>query len=225
MAYTKRHLEIHSAIAELHKHYGDRDFIQFDTVPEPRGIEYLEPIARAIEEQKVLRLYYLPFYEDKPYFNELHPYILKEYQFRWYLVAWNAFREQLRTYALDRIRDLQESPELEYRAPDFDAAGYFRYAMGIIAPEGAPELIKMRVQKTQAQYLITMPWHPSQNIAEEGEDFVVFSFRLHPTYEFKSKVLSLGKDAEILGPLNLREKLAVELRMMAAGYEDQRLSS
>jgi predicted DNA-binding transcriptional regulator YafY len=218
MAYTRNNLEIHSMIAGLYERYRDRGFIHFEKVPEVRGTQYLEPIIRAIEGKKVLRITYLPFYEDKPYFNEVHPYLLKEYGLRWYLVGWNQFREQVRTYALDRIRDLRELMETEYREPGFSAPEYFRYAVGIISPPGAPSLIRLAVQRTQAQYLITQPWHDSQNIHSDEEDRVVFSFRVHPTYEFKSLVLGLGKDAEVLEPESLRMELGQELEEMAACY-------
>lgn len=218
MAYSKNNLEIHSHIARLHEQYSERGYIHFKQAPEIKGTQYIEPIIHAIENRKVLRITYLPFYEDKPYFNEVHPYLLKEHGFRWYLVAWNHFKNHVRTYALDRIRNMEEVDHIEFRAPEFNAAEYFKYAIGIISPPGAPSLIKLSVQKTQAQYLITQPWHDSQNIESEDEDRVIFSFRLHPTYEFKSLVLSLGKDAEVMEPLSLREDLASELQQMISRY-------
>lgn len=168
--------------------------------------------------KKVLRLYYLPFYEDKPYFNEVHPYLLKEHGFRWYLIGLNEFKGQVRTYALDRIRDIQAAPGIIYREPDFDAAQYFRNTIGIIAPQSEAPVIKIAVQKTQAQYLITQPWHDSQNIEDEDEMQIVFSFRVHPTYEFKSLLLSLGKDGRVLEPASLREDLRSELKQMLSAY-------
>ncbi|RLD90991.1 MAG: hypothetical protein DRJ29_14740, partial [Bacteroidetes bacterium] len=170
------------------------------------------------ENKKVLRLYYLPFYEDKPYFNEVHPYLLKEHQSRWYLVGLNAFKGKIRTYALDRIRDLQVAAGTEYAPPTFDTEAYFKNSIGIIAPEGLPPTIKLAVQKTQAQYLITRPWHDSQNIMEENEEQVVFSFKVHPTYEFRSLVLSLGRDAYIQEPASLREEMKKELEKMLGYY-------
>ena len=170
MAYSKNKLEVHSLIADLYARYRDRGFISFKDAPEIKGTQYLEPIIDAIERQEVIRLYYLPFYEDKPYFTELHPYLLKEHGFRWYLVGLNHFKGQLRTYSLDRIRDLQLAEGIAYQSPDFDSESYFKYSIGIMAPEGRPELIKLAVQKTQAQYLITQPWHASQNIEEETEE-------------------------------------------------------
>ena len=193
-------------------------FIHYMKSPEAKGVQYFEPIVSAIENKEVLRLYYLPFYEDKPYFNEVHPYLLKEHGSRWYLVGLNAFKGKVRTYALDRIRDLQVASGSRYTPPSFNAEDYFKYAIGIIAPEGVPPLIKLSVQRTQAQYLITSPWHDSQNIEEENEEHIVFSFRVHPTYEFRSLVLSLGKDGTILEPSALREEIKEELENMLKHY-------
>lgn len=218
MAYSKNKLEVHSLIAQLYEKYRNRGFISFKNAPEIKGTLYLEPIIEAIENQQVIRIYYLPFYEDKPYFNEVHPYLLKEHGFRWYLVGLNEFKGQVRTYALDRIRDMKAAEGINYFPPAFDAEKYFKHAIGIIAPEGVPALIKLAVQKTQAQYLITQPWHDSQNIEEETEEEVIFSFRVHPTYEFKSLVLSLGKDGRVVEPASLREEMKSELAEMLDRY-------
>ena len=196
----------------------NQGFIHHKKTHEIKGIQYLDPLVSAIEKREVLRLYYLPFYEDKPYFNEVHPYLLKEHESRWYMVGLNAFKGKVRTYALDRIRDLQLASGAEYTPPGFNAEEYFKYAIGIIAPEGTPPLIKLAVQKTQAQYLITRPWHDSQNIVEDNEEQVVFSFRVHPTYEFRSLVLRLGKDGNILEPASLREEMKQELTSMLSRY-------
>ena len=218
MAYSKNKLEIHSLIARLYEKYQNRGFISFKNAPEVKGTQYLEPIIQAIENQQAVRIYYLPFYEDKPYFNVVHPYLLKEHGFRWYLVGLNEFKGQVRTYALDRIRDMKAAEGIIYIPPAFDAETYFRHAIGIIAPEGTPALIKLAVQKTQAQYLITQPWHDSQNIEAETEEEIIFSFRVFPTYEFKSLVLSLGKDGRIMEPASLREEMKAELAQMLDNY-------
>ena len=195
-----------------------QDFIHFERTPEIKGIQYFDPLVSAIENSRVLRISYLPYYEDKPYFNEVHPYLLKEFRSRWYLIAYNAYREQVRTYALDRIRNLEVLEDKAYLASAFEVDDYFKYAIGVISPEGSPPVIKLAVQKNQAQYLITQPWHESQNIEEESEEEVVFSFRVHPTYEFRSLVLSLGKDAVILRPDSLRKEMKRELEEALKAY-------
>lgn len=193
-------------------------FIHKEKFPEIKGIRYFDPLVNAIENSRVVRITYLPYYEDKPYFNEVHPYLLKEFRHRWYLIGFNDYREQIRTYALDRIRNLEELEDKKYRPAGFKEEDYFKYAIGIISPQGRPPLIKLAVQKNQAQYLITQPWHDSQNIAEESEEEVVFSFRVFPTYEFRSLVLSLGKDASILEPGSFRKEMRKELEEMLKRY-------
>jgi predicted DNA-binding transcriptional regulator YafY len=195
------------------------DFIRPEKIPHIKGRVYLGKIIRAIREKKVLRLYYQPFYEDTPYFTEVHPYLMKEYRSRWYMIGLNDFKDQVRTYSLDRIRDIEGS-EIPYRDPDFSAEDYFRNAIGIISPGGDPPVIRIAVQKTQAQYVITLPWHESQNIEEETEEETIFHFRVHPTYEFISLLLSYGKDLRVLSPGTLREELKMHLEQMLSYYID-----
>lgn len=200
---------------------GERfDFIRPEKIPHIKGSAYLGKIIRAIREKKVLRIYYQPFYEDKPYFAEVHPYLLKEYKSRWYMIGLNDFKDQLRTYSLDRIRDIEESKSA-YRVQTFSAADYFKNAIGIISPEGDPPVIRVAVQKTQAQYLITQPWHESQNIEEETDEETIFHFRVHPTYEFISLLLSYGKDLRVLSPDSLREEMKAQLEQMLSYYRTQ----
>ena len=196
----------------------NQEFIYFERTPEIKGIQYFDPLVSAIENSRVLRISYLPYYEDKPYFNEVHPYLLKEFRSRWYLIGYNAYRQQVRTYALDRIRNLESMEDKAFIASGFEVDEYFKYAIGIISPEGRPPDVKLAVQKNQAQYLITQPWHESQNIEEESEEEIVFSFRVHPTYEFRSLVLSLGKDAVILEPDSLRMEIKRELEEALKAY-------
>ena len=193
------------------------NFISPEKVPHIKGSEYLATIIRAIKKQQTLRSYYQPFYEDRPYFNEIHPYLLKEYRSRWYLIGLNDFKEQVRTYSLDRIRDIQIS-EVPYKKQTFNARTYFMNAIGVISPEGEPPKIRIAVQKTQAQYMITQPWHESQNIEEESGDEIIFSFKVHPTYEFLSLLLSYGKDVKVLEPQSLKERVREELEEMMGYY-------
>lgn len=195
------------------------DFIRPEKLPHIKGSEYLVKIIDAIKNEHALRIYYQPFYEDKPYFAEIHPYLLKEYKNRWYMIGLNDFKEQLRTYSLDRIRDLQLS-EIRYKKQTFSALEYFKNSIGIISPGGDPPKVKLSIQKTQAQYLISQPWHESQNIEEETEDAIIFSFKIHPTYEFISLLLSYGKDLKVLSPAGLRDEIKNQLVEMLKYYQN-----
>jgi predicted DNA-binding transcriptional regulator YafY len=195
----------------------ETDFIDFEKMPEIWGSDFLQVLINGIRNQKVLEIYYQPFYEEKPYFIRVHPYLLKEYRFRWYLIGLNDSKKELRTYGLDRIWEIKET-NLPYIRKNFKSKDYFKNTVGIISPPGDPPRIRVQVLKPQAHYLITQPLHPSQSIESEEEKQIVFNYRVHPTYEFKALLLGLGCDVKILEPESLRNDIIRELKDALLGY-------
>jgi predicted DNA-binding transcriptional regulator YafY len=205
-------------ISRILNETSDSDFIDYEKVPEYWGSNFLQVIIDGIRKKKVLEIYYQPFYEDKPYFIRVHPYLLKEYRYRWYLIGLNETKKELRTYGLDRIWDIKET-DVPYIGRTFNAKEYFKNTVGIISPAGDPPRIRIEVLKPQAQYLITQPIHPSQSIESEDDKCIVFNYRVHPTYEFKALLLGLGCDLKVLEPVNLKEEIIRELRTALEGYQ------
>jgi len=195
----------------------ESDFIDFEHVPEIWGSEFLTPLIEGIRNRKVLEIYYQPFYEEKPYFIRVHPYLLKEYNSRWYLIGLNEAKKELRTYGLDRIWEIKET-NLPFIAKNFSSREYFKNTVGIISPSGEPPRIRIEILKPQAHYLITQPLHPSQSIDSETGQSIVFNYRVHPTYEFKTLLLGLGSDLKVLEPSSLRTEIIRELREALDGY-------
>ena len=195
----------------------DSDFIDFENIPENLGGHFLPVLIEGIRKKKVLELYYQPFYEEKPYFIRVHPYLLKEYRFRWYLIGMNEIKKELRTYGLDRIWDIKET-NLPYIQKNFKTRDYFKNTVGIISPKGDPPRVKIEVLKPQAFYLITQPLHPSQTIEAEDDRFIKFNYRVHPTYEFKVLLLGLGCDVKVLEPAGLQNEIIRELQEALKKY-------
>lgn len=70
-------------------------FIQFESVPEMKGSEYLMAIIAAIRDKTVLKIKHKRFDSNKAYLHLVHPYLLKEYRNRWYLIGLNDDLEQI----------------------------------------------------------------------------------------------------------------------------------
>ena len=193
------------------------DFVYSELTPGFGGSKFLSPLIEAIQKKRVVRLYYHPFYEDKPYFTLIHPYLIKEYKGRWYLIGLNDTKKELRTYGLDRIWEMNETAD-SFIPKTFSAADYFKNTVGVISPLGNPPEIQIEVSKHQAQYLITQPLHTSQYIETENDEFVIFNYKLHPTYEFKAMILSMGKDAKVLKPEPFKREVLHELNEAILAY-------
>lgn len=192
-------------------------FIHFEKNPPCPGGRFLIPLIEAIQNKRVLRIYYQPFYEDKPYFSQVHPYLLKEYKGRWYLLGLNHDKKEIRTYALDRIWDIGQS-DLEYIPNRISAEDYFRHTIGIIAPAGSPPKIVFQVLKPQAQYLLNQAIHETQLVEKENEKSITFSCRVHPTYEFRMLILAMGGDVRVLEPESFRTSIIRELELALNNY-------
>jgi predicted DNA-binding transcriptional regulator YafY len=196
----------------------DSDSIDFEKVPELWGSNFIPLLINGMRSRKVLEIYYQPFYEEKPYFIRVHPYLLKEFHYRWYLIGLNESKRELRTYGLDRMVEIRET-DLQFIPKNFNSRDYFKNTVGIISPPGEPPRIRIRVLKPQAHYLITQPLHPSQSIESEDETNIIFNYRVHPTYEFKALLLGLGSDVRVLEPATLKSEILRELKESIEAYK------
>jgi len=193
-------------------------FIQFESVPEMKGSEYLMEIIEAIRDKKVLDIKHKRFDSEKAYLHIVHPYLLKEYRNRWYLIGLNDDIEQIRTYGLDRIQEISVNREIEFFDAGFDPAEYFKSAIGIIAPETKPQVVILKFAKDQGQYVITQPIHESQEIVEETDTHVIISLHIIPTFELVSLILGWGAAVEVMEPASLKQRIKKIIDQMQKLY-------
>ncbi len=74
-----------------------------------RGLQNLHGLVHAIINKKLISLDYRSFSQEEENRLVLEPYALKEFKYRWYLLA-NVFQNgelKLKSYGLDRISNLE----------------------------------------------------------------------------------------------------------------------
>lgn len=189
------------------------------TIP---GQEWLDLLYEAIQSEKCLMMRYKPF-EREASSGVISPYLLKEYNDRWYLYAQIHEKKQLRTYGLERIEELKPSLQ-EYRSPDsFDPESYFDDIIGVTLASGdKKKKIVIEVLGNTINYIKTKPIHGSQKLLEEDrkKKTAVFTIELIPNYELESLLLSYGENLRVVQPASLVDKLARRLKKTMGLYED-----
>ena len=185
----------------------------------PSGQRFLTTIIEAMRDGLTVMLTYRSFNKENPHTFEVHPYCVKVFKQRWYLVAYNPYYNELRIYALDRVEEVQMT-ENRFKLPkDFDAKVYFADAFGIIVDEDYKvEPVEVKVLDSQREYLRTLPLHATQREAETAEDYSVFTFRLRPTFDFQQELRRYGSAVEVLSPRWLRAAFVKETELLAAKY-------
>jgi predicted DNA-binding transcriptional regulator YafY len=121
----------------------------------------------------------------------------------------------VRTFALDRIRYVQQLPQRFTRPADFNAAIYFQHSYGAFGGDDiAPETIELRCNEWLTSYLRQRPLHPSQRESSPG----TFTLNVALTKDFVSALLSFGPALEVITPTALCERLKALATEIAAKY-------
>ena len=169
------------------------------------GQQHLTTIVDAMRESVALLMTYQSFWMDEPATFEVEPYCVKLFEQRWYMLGKSEGYEDLRIYALDRIKSL-EPTERKFKLPKkFDAEKFFEDYYGIIIGDEEFDVcpVALKVDWWQSKYLRTLPLHHSQVEVERNEEYSIFEYRLCPSFDFRQKILSMGGAIEVLAPQKL----------------------
>ncbi len=205
----------------LQANLGMKDRILLEEIPE--GKEYLPVIIEAMKNNVQLIMTYQSYWRDEEHTFEVEPYCLKLFRQRWYLVARSAYYNKVLIYALDRVRQLQAT-EVRFTYPkDFQPDEYFDGCFGIIAGDGTKvETVRLKASAGQANYLRSLPLHPSQEETERNDAFSIFTLRIRPTFDFIQEMLRQGEGVEVLSPVWLRKEVAGMVERMWSKYKEDK---
>ncbi|MFZ4740342.1 MAG: helix-turn-helix transcriptional regulator [Bacteroidales bacterium] len=194
------------------------EFIQFETVPFFKGSEYLKTLIQAIADKDVLTISHLRFDAEKSRQHIVHPYYLKEYRNRWYLIALDNELNELRTYGLDRIEEISINLNIIYKEKPENAALFFSNTLGISEPQGKPEEIILCFYNNTGKYLLTQPIHSSQKLIKQEKDEITISLFLVPNYELITYILGWGQQLKVVAPVSLKKRIQKKLQASLDGY-------
>jgi predicted DNA-binding transcriptional regulator YafY len=193
-------------------------FIEFESAISVGGNEYLPLFLEAIRTRKKVFFTYASFIKgvEKP--RKVSPLFLKEYRNRWYLISFDLAKNDIITYALDRIQDPMITEDEAILPKDFSPSSYFQDTVGITAYKGKTETIKIKANKIAAKYIASQPFHRSQKLISERTEESVFELNVLISEEFIRSILGYGGEIEIIEPQNLRETIAKRVKQMSLIY-------
>lgn len=195
-----------------------KEIVQFEKVPYYKGSEYISRLLPLIRDRKVIQFYYQKFEEDKATKRTLHPYLLKEYRNRWYLIGMQEPNKRISTFALDRISKISATNlNFEWHA-DFSPQAYFEHAYGITTFEGKPQKVRLRFSKSSAGYIKTQPLHSTQKIIKETSKSLEIELTVGITIELIMDLLSYGANVKVLSPSSLVKTIKERLEENLGSY-------
>lgn len=190
--------------------------ILLENVPSSRI--HLSTIVQAMKQNRRVKFLYRTYSEVTAKERVVEPYFVKIFRRRWYLIGYNVADETIKTYALDRMRDVTiETVEFKYPAnlrPD----EFFSDCFGITTDHSTAEHIILRVDRWLANYLRALPWHHSQQ-EEIHEKYSLFHFKMKITEDLLEEIRRYGSNIEVVAPIELKVRVINDLEKALAHYK------
>ena len=185
----------------------------------PSGRNFLEDIIKAMRDNHVIFISYYSYNSEKYYEFDIHPYFVKAFKKRWYVVAYSPGTNDIRCYALDRMENVIISEEVFKMPENLEPAEYFKDCFGIINKKDSEvQKVVLKVDAFQSNYIRNLPLHESQKETERTEEYSIFEYHLKPEFDFEQEIFSNMDAMEVLEPLWLREEVKERIKNLASKY-------
>lgn len=195
------------------------NYISFEAEGNLRGIEYLKSLLFAVKNHRKILFTHLNFDSGRKKNYKMKPYLLKEYQNRWYIVGLIAGIGQFMAFGIDRIENLEVLTETFVPDKKLNPLIQFENIIGISYSPNEPEEIILSFTPLQGQYIKSLPLHKSQQIIEDNELEVVISLNLKANFELIQRILMLGDRVKVLEPEWLVEEIKLNLNQALSKYK------
>jgi len=155
--------------------------------------------------------------DDRETEREISPQRLVHYRDNWYLDAYCHLRQDLRSFAVDAVREarLLDTRAKEIASGELDE--YLGSGYGIFAGRKV-EWATLKFTPEAARWVSAQNWHPKQRSRVEKDGSYVLELPYAQDRELVMEILKFGADVEVLQPPDLRKRVADALKAAVKRY-------
>ena len=162
-------------------------------------------VREGLYKQRTIAIHYrAPGHEDQAV-RIIDPLHLVGHRGEWYVLCWSHHHEEVRIYALFRIKNARLRNETFVRPEGFSADTYIDPSFGVFVSEGAVD-VAIRFDGDAASKIPERQWHSDQQVERLPGGGIVVRFRTNQQSQVLFWVSQWGPNAEILEPPELRKR-------------------
>lgn len=209
----------------------ERHIISFTKNPLENS-NLLGELFTAISHKQVIELEYHTFSNpDAKLRVVVHPYLLKEYNRRWYLIAAADIDQKILNFSLDRIDKMIPMSGYRFIEPKEDIMERFDDIIGVTLYDNSPVYqIYFWVSDYSKNYVSTKPLHDSQrkikgddaaNLRTQYSTLIggqFFRIDCKENYELIRELTSFGADLIVLSPSHIQQQVLDRLNTTLDNY-------
>jgi predicted DNA-binding transcriptional regulator YafY len=192
----------------------------FRVLPGPHGDyaalrDTIRVLNESVLDRRSVRIRYRTGTTGRERARELDPYRVFYRSGALYVVGHDHLSDELRTFAVGRIRSIDRS-ERRFSVPaSFDFDAWVGSSFGVI--HEPPVRVRILFDPRWADWVAERTWHPTQKLERRGRSLEL-TMEVGGAAEVRSWVLSFGAGAEVLEPEPLREEVRAELARALERY-------
>lgn len=201
----------------------DRQIIYIETNQRLKGLQFLSPLYESIKAREAIVVDYQSFQARRDSYFNISPYLLKEFNNRWFLIGYHQNKNKVMTLALDRILDVNPDKKNAFvENTFFSPDDYLSQMIGVTRElKSVPELITLKVDESQAPYILTKPLHSSQQVIKTHDDgSITITLNVIRNLELEHLIFGFGEHIDVIAPISLRQRMAQKAFVMAAKYKE-----
>jgi predicted DNA-binding transcriptional regulator YafY len=181
--------------------------------------EHFQTVAGALLNRQRLAIRYHDRSNDKVTQREISPQRLAHYRDNWYLDAWCHMRNELRTFAVDRLREVKAQEKRAKDVTEKDLDAHFAEGYGIFG--GKPKhTARLIFTPERARWVAEEQWHPQQQSRTLGDGRYELCIPYSDPRELTMDILKHGTEVEVIEPQALREMVREQLLTALKKYEE-----
>jgi len=163
-------------------------------------------LQKAIMRKQKIEIRYHSLFEGRIIETQVHPYHLFYNKRAWYILGYSNIHESIRTFKLNRIKELTLLEKRFVDEKPFDLNEHLGRAWSMI-PEGRIYNVKLRFLPKVANNVTEVRWHDSQKVTRHSNGSATVEFRVDGLGEISWWILGYGDQVQVLSPKALRKRI------------------
>lgn len=175
-------------------------------------------VAKALSNSQRISIDYDSRNAKKRSMRQVDPYHMIHFKGDWYLLCHCHKHNEIRNFAVSRIKKVKPLKQSFVRPESFNPDAYFGKHFGIIFGKENHQ-VKIQFTKAAAPYVSEREWHQNQVFKIQKNGTGILSFETNHLAEVTAWILSWGKEAQVLEPKELVDKVKSELETARKAYQ------
>ena len=169
-------------------------------------LELFETVSRAVLESHELVFEYKKLRGSQYEGRRVQPYHLGCVENQWYAFGFDLARQQLRTFALPRMRKARDTGAKFRRPADFSISKHLSDSFGVFTGQSRHR-IRVWFDAFAARLVGERQWHPTQSIRQLPGGEMELTMTLGGFEEVERWILSWGEHARVQEPPALKRQI------------------